>query len=192
MSASAPRVLVVAAAAIVCLGTGFVVAQDEPRAWIHVEITGDGEDADTINVNLPLSAAKALLAMVPDDVISDGQLRLEEQGVPFSVSALRDVWQELMKVDDTEFVTIEQENETVRVARAGDNVEVRIEERDDGNETVDVVLPIAVVDALLSGDNDKLNVSAAIDQLSLLRGDIVRVNQVDRQIRVWIDEVAQP
>ena len=191
MSASAPRALIVAVAAIVCLGTGLAVAQDEPQPWIHVEITGDGAETENLNLNLPLSAARALLAMVPDDVISDGQLRLEEHGVPFSVSALRDVWQELMKVGDTEFVTIEQDDETVRVARAGDNIEIRVEDRDD-NETVDVELPVAVVDALLSGDSDTLNVSAAIERLSVLRGDIVRVTENDRQIRVWIDEVAQP
>ena len=126
MSASARRALIVAVAAIVCLGTGLAVAQDEPQPWIHVEITGDGAETENLNLNLPLSAARALLAMVPDDVILDGQLRLEDHGVPFSVSALRDVWQELMKVGDTEFVTIEQDDETVRVARAGDNIEIRV------------------------------------------------------------------
>ena len=190
--ARASRAVLVVVAVLI-LGVGATGAQDEVQPWIHVEITGDGTDTQNMNLNLPLSAAEALLALVPDDVISDGQLRLEEHGVPFSVSALRGVWQELVNVGDTEFVTIEQDDETVRVARAGDNIEIRVEQRDgDGDETVYVQIPVAVVDALLSGDSDKLNIRAVIQQLSVLRGDIVRVTENDRQIRVWIDEVAQP
>ena len=193
MSTRTPRVLIVAVAAIVCLGTGLAVAQDEPQPWIHVDITGDGDETEHVKVNLPLSAAEAVVALIPDSVLSEGQLRLAEQGVPISVPAIRGVWQELMKVGDVEFVTVEQDDQTVRVARAGDNLEVHVEQRDDdGDETVDVQIPIAVVDALLSGDSDTLNIRAAFEQLGDLRGDIVHVNAVGRQIRVWIDEVAEP
>ena len=45
-----------------------------------------------------------------------------------------------------------------------------------------------VVDALLSGEGDALNIRAAIDQLSTLRGEMVRVIESDNNIRVWIDE----
>ncbi len=178
---------------VLSLGIGSTIAQDDAQPWLHVEITGDGVDAQDVNLKLPLSAAEAMLAMVPDTVMSEGQLKLAAQGVLVSMSALRGVWQELMNVGDTEFVTIEQVEETVRIARAGDNIEVRVEQRgEDGNETVDVELPVAVVDALLSGNSDKLNIRAAIEQLSVLRGDIVRVNEDGRQIRVWIAEVVQP
>ncbi len=184
---------VLVAVAVLSLGVGATVAQDDVQPWIHVEITGDGADTQNMNLNLPLSAAEALLALVPDTVMTDGQLKLAEQGVPVSVSAMRGLWQELVTVGDTEFITIEQDDETVRVARTGDNIEIRVEDRNgDGDETVDVQIPVAVVDALLSGDSDKLNIRAAIQQLSVLRGDIVRVTENDRQIRVWIDEVAQP
>ena len=190
--ARASRAVLVVVAVLI-LGVGATGAQDEVQPWIHVEITGDGTDTQNMNLNLPLSAAEALLAMMPDTVMTDGQLKLAEQGLPVSVNAIRGVWQELVNVGDTEFVTIEQDDETVRVARAGDNVEIRVEQRDsDGDETVDVQIPVAVVDALLSGDSDKLNVSAAIERLGTLRGDIVRVTETDRQVRVWIDEVAQP
>lgn len=190
--ARASRAMLVAVA-VLSLGVGATGAQDDAQPWIHVEITGDGADTQNMNLNLPLSAAEALLALVPDTVMTDGQLKLAEQGVPVSVSAIRGVWQALVNVGDTEFVTIEQDDETVRIARAGDNIEIRVEQRDgDGDETVDVQIPVAVVDALLSGDSDKLNIRAAIQQLSVLRGDIVRVTENDRQIRVWIDEVAQP
>lgn len=191
MANRAPRLVVLTAGVLLLAGP--VAAQDTGQPWIHVEISGQGEDAENVNVNLPLSAAEAMLAMAPENVISEGRLRLAERGVP--VSAVRAMWQELMEAGDTEFVTIEEDDETVRVARAGDNIEVRVEHAETGEdrtETVEVQLPIAVVDALLSGDGDTLNIAAAIEQLGGLRGDIVRVNEDDRQIRVWIDESAQP
>ena len=155
MANRAPWLIVLTAGVLLLAGPA--AAQDTAQPWIHVEIAGQGEDAENVKVNLPLSAAEAMLAMAPDNVISEGRLRLAEHGVP--VSAVRAMWQELMAAGDTEFVTIEQDDETVRVARVGDNIEVRVEETDeDGTETVEVQLPIAVVDALLSGDGDTLNI----------------------------------
>ena len=51
-----------------------------------------------------------------------------------------------------------------------------------------VEIPVPVVDALLSGDDDTLDIPAAVQALSSLRGDVVRVVEVGSNIRVWIDE----
>jgi hypothetical protein len=53
---------------------------------------------------------------------------------------------------------------------------------------VRVEIPIDVVDALLSGDGEELNVRGAFALLQKRRGDIVRVNDVQSTVRVWIDE----
>ena len=45
-----------------------------------------------------------------------------------------------------------------------------------------------MVDALLSGDGDTLNIGAAVEELSMLRGELVRVIESDNNIRIWIDE----
>ena len=169
-----------------------VAAQDAgPQPWLHVQVTGENDGAENVAVNLPLAAAEPLLALVPHRILSDGQLSLGGRDVPVNVGAMRDLWRALTQVGDTEFVTVEGENETVRVARTGDQITVQVQERDeDGSETVDVQLPILVVDALLSGDGDTLNVGAAVERLGELRGDIVRVREEERQVRIWIDEVA--
>ena len=166
----------------------------EAQAWLHVRVTESGEageSGENVNVNLPLGAVEAFLAMAPANVIEEHQAQLEEHGV--SVTALRAMWAELMDVGDTEFVTVESGEDTVRVARTGDQIQVRVEETQESGETESVLidLPVTVVDALLSGDGDNLNLEAAIQALSGLRGDIVRVSEPDTQVRVWIDERAQ-
>jgi hypothetical protein len=66
---------------------------------------------------------------------------------------------------------------------------VRVTDRDgNGDNEVRVEIPVPVVDALLSGDGDTLNIRAAVDELSMLRGELVRVIESDNNIRVWIDE----
>ena len=101
------------------------------------------------------------------------------------------MWRQLLAAGDAEFITMEHEDDTVRVARSGDEIEVRMA-RGGEDETADMRLPVAVVDALLSGDGDSLNLPAALARLGELRGDIVRVREDDRRIRVWIDEQPQP
>ena len=169
-----------------------VAAQDAGRQpWLHVQVTGQDDGAENVAVNVPLSAAEPLFALVPHRILSDGRLSLAGREVPVNVGALRDLWRALTEVGDTEFVTVEGEDQTVRIARAGDQITVRVEERDEeGSETVDVQLPIVVVDALLSGNGDTLDVRAAVERLGELRGDIVRVTEDERQVRIWIDEVA--
>ena len=178
-------------AGLLFLGSAASAQEAGPQPWLHVQITAAEDDAENVSVNLPLSAAEPMLALVPHRILSDGQLSLAGREVPINVGAMRDLWRALTEVGDTEFVTVERENETVRIARAGDQITVQVEERDaEGSETVDVQLPVVVVDALLSGDDDTLNVRAAVERLGELRGDIVRVAEDERRIRIWIDEVA--
>ena len=179
-------------AGLLGVAVGVVAAQDtDPQPWLHVQVTGQDDGAENVAVNVPLSAAEPLLALVPHRVLSDGQLSLAGREVPVNVGAMRDLWRVLMEVGDTEFVTVDGEDETVRIARVGDQITVQVEDRDEeGTETVDIQLPIVVVDALLAGDGDTLNVRAAVERLGELRGDIVRVSEDERQVRIWIDEVA--
>lgn len=154
----------------------------------------DGDDGDgpfDVNINVPLSAAEPLFSLVTRHILSDGQLAVAGHDVP--ISTLRDLWRAIENVGDTEFLTVEGEDETVRVARAGDEIHVQVEETcgEEAAETVDIRIPVVVLDALFSGDSDTLNIAAAFERLGELRGDIVRVTG-DDQVRVWIDEVAHP
>ena len=62
-------------------------------------------------------------------------------------------------------------------------------QKEDTATTVRVEIPVAVVDARLSGESDTLNGRAALLELSTHRGELVRVIGLDTNIRVWVDEI---
>ena len=176
-----------AAAAMVVVPLGAQEAAEETSSWLHVQVEGEGETGQ-FALNLPLRAVGAFVAMAPDEVVSsDGRLTVaEEHGV--SVSEIRTMWRELMAAGDSEFAAVQRDDRTIRIARAGDQIEVAVTSAD---ENIRIDLPVVVIDALLSGDGETLNLVAAIDQLGDLRGDIVRVTEETRQIRIWVDESAE-
>jgi 2-keto-3-deoxy-L-rhamnonate aldolase RhmA len=104
-----------------------------------------------------------------------------------SVADLRKAWSQLKATGDAEFATIEDKDQTVKIARTGAIVLIHVEKHD-GAESVRVEVPIDVVDALLSGPGDELDVRAALTQLQKRRGDIVRVKDENSTVRIWIDE----
>ncbi len=64
--------------------------------------------------------------------------------------------------------------------------------QDDNDESVDVRVPERVVDALLSGEGDELNLEAAIHALvEEGEGELVTVTSQDERVRVWVDRIAE-
>ncbi len=166
---------------------GRPATQQESEPWIHVVVSSDSDSGTNMNLNLPLAAVTAMLALAPETIVQDGQLQLGGS-TELPVTAIRDMWQELRAAGDVEFVTIQHEGQDVRIAREGDTILVNVSDIDGDDEAVRVEIPVPVVDALLSGDGDTLNIRAALEELSTLRGDLVRVIESDSNIRIWIDE----
>ncbi len=153
----------------------------------------DGDEGGdfNVNINVPLSAVEPLLGLVPHRILSDGRLTVAGRDMPIDMGAVRGLWRVIADSGDAEFITVDSEDATVRVSRAGAWMLVKVEECDeDGGETVDIRFPVAVLDALFSGDGDTLDIGAAVERLADMRGDIVHVRGDDLQVRVWIDEVA--
>lgn len=164
---------------------GRPATQQEPEPWVHVEVTSDG--GTNMNLDLPLAAVTAMLALAPETIVQNGEFQFgSSYQVP--VAAIREMWRELRDVGDVEFVTIQYEGQDVRIARAGEIILVNVSDSDGDDESVRVEIPVPVVDALLSGNGDTLNIGAAIEELSMLRGELVRVIESDNNIRIWIDE----
>lgn len=157
--------------------------------WIHVEAHEPGDDQTSVNVNLPLSVVRIAMRAAPDKFIDDGRLHLGDVDRDLDIETLRQLWTELRDSGNAEFVTVEQTDETVRVRRDGNTIHVDVEERsDDSPERVHIEIPIAVVDALFSGEGETLNIEDALIELSSQRGELVRVNDGESRVRIWIDE----
>ncbi len=129
----------------------------------------------------------AALRTAPDMVASEGRIHLGRTGRGISVTELRRMWDELKAAGVAELVSVEEEGQTVNVTRRAGLVSIRVEQPP-GKEQVCVEVPVLVVDALLSGGGDTLNVRAAIKKMQEQRGDIVRVSEEKGTVRVWIDE----
>ena len=163
--------------------------------WLHVRVE-EKKDTTKVSVNIPLSVVEAVLKASPDFFEKHGKIRIgHDHG--FKMADLRTVWKELAAVGDAELVSVESDDQNVKVMRKGDLVQVFVDQKPragkDGQEgrraeTVRVEVPTSLVDAFLSGNGEEGNIEAAILELRKRRGDIVRVHDDDSHVRVWIDE----
>ena len=166
-----------------------VMAQEPPAGgtpWIHIQVIEEGADAEKVNINLPLSLIQVAIDIAPEDALSQAQIQLEQHGL--SVSDLRRLWIELRDAGQEEFVTVESNEECVSVLRRGDDIVIDVEESAREGQNVHIEIPVSVVDALLSGEGEELNLKQMVARLQEQRGEIVRVNEGESQIRIWIDE----
>jgi len=152
--------------------------------WIHVRVVEDGLAGEKVNVNLPLSVVNIAIEAAGEEAFIAEHVRIDEHDV--SIVDLRRMWNELRDVGDAELVDIENRDERVTIARRGALVVIDVQERD--GSTVVVEVPVTIVDALLSGEGEELNLRAALRSLeSDFSGDLVRVVDGDTDVRVWVD-----
>jgi hypothetical protein len=174
---------------------GTVAAQSAPTPWLHVRVE-EVHDNTKVSVNLPLSVVEAVIKASPEIIEKHGRVHIgKHHGL--ELADLRRVWKELAAVGDAELVSVESDDENVKVQRKGDVVQVFVEKKPwtdkegkkrKGGDNVRVEIPVSLVDAFLSGDGEYGNVEAAIGELRKRRGDIVKVQDDDSHVRVWIDE----
>jgi len=169
------------------------IAAQSSTPWLHVRVE-EKKDTTKVSVNIPLSVVEAVLKASPEFFEKHGKIRIgNDHGL--KLADMRKVWKELAAVGDAELVSVESDDENVKVMRKGDLVQVFVDNKrkagkdgEKGGETVRVEVPTSLVDALLSGEGEEANVEAAIMELKKRRGDIVRVHDDDSHVRVWIDE----
>lgn len=169
-----------------CLMLGLIAAPALAASdghWLHVRVQEDGHDGEKVSVNIPLSVVEAILPAIQTDEFHNGRIHLGD-GTLDDID-LREVLQAFQDAPDANFVTIEDGDETVVVSKERGFLLVKV---DGDDERVRVRLPLAVVDALLSGGEDELDLMAALDALvDAGGGDLVTVESDDESIRVWID-----
>jgi hypothetical protein len=173
---------------IVFLVWAVSTGQAAAKHWIHVHVDSDADEK--VRVNLPMSLLSAALPILQSKHLeeagfSEGRLRLE--GHELSVSELREIWVALKAEGSFELANIVSTDANVQVLLQDDHLLVKADDAE--GDRVHVQVPVQVVDALLSGEGDELNVTAAVEALSQVGNqELVRVESKDAIVRVWIDE----
>lgn len=155
--------------------------------WLHVKV--QEHDHTKVTVNLPINLIGKALPMLPQEHFDGHHIHVDEWHT--SIAELRELWNEVKNGPDATYVTVEEENESVRVWKEAGYLMVSVVDGH-GGENVDVRMPTRVVDALLSGDGERLDFTAAIEALVAEgEGELVSVTGDDEQVRVWVDRVAE-
>jgi hypothetical protein len=153
--------------------------------WFHLEVRENRDEPELVKVNLPVSMLDVALRIARDKKIYKDRIKLDSHEI--SIAEMRQIWSELKKAGNAEFVTVEKRNETVRISREGKFVLVKVFENK--SPKVDMRVPVPVVDALLAGSGDELDLRAALVAMQQQKGvgDVLTVNDNKTQVRIWID-----
>jgi hypothetical protein len=188
---------------IALLLMGAAAAEAKTDLWLHIKVH-DGNDDSRVSINLPLSVVQAATPLIPEDVRTAGQLRVD--GHDLSVQDLRRIWREVQRQPDAAYVTVDEGHARVRVARSGGYLLIRAADREGpesggrdrdsgrghGGQHVEVRIPVPVVDALLQGTGDRFDLAAAVAALARTgEGELVTVNGGHETVRMWVDGDAE-
>jgi hypothetical protein len=160
--------------------------------WLHIKVHDAKEDSH-VNINLPLSMVTKTASMIPSDARNSGKIRINDDDI--DVAELRQIWNEVRNRPDATYVTVEEKDSKVRIAKRGDYLHIVSQDHDGPRgrgENVEMKIPIEVVSALLSGRGDEMNVGAAIQALARRgEGELVTVNGDDETVRIWVDAISE-
>jgi hypothetical protein len=155
--------------------------------WLHVRVSNPGSHDETVRVNVPLELAEKVLPTINKDRLHSGKVRFDDidcHGV--DLRALADA---VRTSKDGEFVTVQNKDSDVRVAKQNGMLFVHVFEKNHPKRSqVEVKVPMKVVDALFSAGKDELDLVAALHALSS-QGDteLVSVKDEENTVRVWLD-----
>jgi hypothetical protein len=166
--------------------------------WLHVRVISTESKGETVKVNVPLELAEKVLPAINHDRLHNGKVKFNDSDM--NGVDLKTILEALRSSKDGEFVTVQSSENDVRVAKQNGYMLVHVTEKHatttkDGKEgkpvernTVDVKVPMKVVDALFSAGKDELDITAALRALSA-HGDteLVTVKSDDNTVRVWLD-----
>lgn len=156
--------------------------------WLHVRVISTDSNGETVKVNVPLELAEKVLPAINKDRLQHGKVKVDKldcEGVD-----LRALLDAVRNTKDGEFVSVQATDADVNVAKKGEYLLVHVTDKSDKhwkyeeklekkseksaeksekNRThesrVEVKVPMKVVEALLSGGKDELDLVAALRAL---------------------------
>jgi len=157
------------------------------RRWLHVRVTNPNSNEESVRVNVPLELAEKILPTINKNRLHGGKVTFDQadcHGVD-----LRALLDAVRTSKDGEFVTVQNKDSDVRVAKQNGYLFVHVFEKNRPKKSqVEVKVPMKVVDALFSAGKDELDLVAALHALSS-QGDteLVSVKDEENTVRVWLD-----
>jgi hypothetical protein len=178
--------------------------------WLHVRVIDTNHKGETVRVNVPLEMAEKVLPAINKDRLHNGKVQINRSDI--EGVDLKALLEAVRSSKDGEYVTVQSNENDVRVAKQAGYMVVHVTEKgfrssDDKSDKsdksaksdkaeksyernrVDVKVPMKVVEALLSAGKDELDIVAALRALSAHGGDteLVSVKSDDSTVRVWLD-----
>jgi len=185
--------LTVGAAMLLAVGA---TAHAQDADWIHVRVAED--EGTNVNVNLPMSLISVAMELAQKHAFDgdmdfgdefDGHVRLGGDH-DIEIDDLRRMWTELRDSGDADYVQVEEDDETVNVYRREDTVYIEVDK--EGDDSVRLQVPFSVVDVLLEGEGNELNLVGALNEMAQANnGEILQVNDGETTVRIWIDDNPQ-
>lgn len=177
-------VLLVAAGTLVPTARGQTA---QPDRWLHVRIENVEAKGEMVRVNVPLSLAEKVLPTINNDKLHNGKVSINQANVNgLDLRVLLDV---VRTARDGEFVTVQGTTGDVRVEKHAGYVFVHVRENKEASKKrVEVRVPLAVADAMLSAGNNELDLVAGVRALAA-QGDteLVTVKDAKSTVRIWLD-----
>jgi hypothetical protein len=172
--------------------------------WIHVRVESKEDHGETVRVNVPVDMAAKVLPAINKNNLHDGKVRIDSMHT--GEVDLRVILDAVRSSRDGEYVTVQNKENDVRVAKSAGYLCIHVTDKSEGKKEaakdektgakagaghgskVDIKVPMKVVDALFSAGKDELDIVAALKALSA-HGDteLVTVKDSENTVRIWVD-----
>ena len=120
---SAKKAFTTAALLAFALTAARVSASD---LWIHVKVHDAKEDSH-VTVNLPLSMIEKTASLIPSEARNSGKIRINDKDM--DVAELRKLWDDVKNRPDATYVTVDEKDSKVRIAKKGDYLHIVAQDR---------------------------------------------------------------
>jgi hypothetical protein len=175
------RLMVIFAAALLAAAP---LGAADPDRWLNVNVL-DKSDGTKVEVHLPIQLVVAVLNSVDAENLHGGKVQLDIEDADID-------WPQLLAAvkgsPDGEFVKVDAPDAKVQVSKRAGTLYVNVVETAEDHATVNVTLPMAMIDALKFDDANQIDIAALLTGLDQLPdGDLVTVEADDATVRVWVE-----
>ena len=184
--------------------TTTTASSSKSEQWIHVRVESKEDRGETVRVNVPVEMAAKVLPAINKDNLHDGKVRIDSKHT--NDVDLRAILEAVQTSRDGEYVTVQGNDNNVRVAKSAGYLYIHVTDKSEGKKAaakdgkaeakaasgreskVEIKVPMKVVDALFSAGKDELDLVAALKALSA-HGDteLVTVKDAENTVRIWVD-----